>query len=171
MALSFAFPELITPFAHGVDPEGNFKYMRALYGLVVSGLIGVVVTFLTKPSKSDDAIVGLTIDTVQEGAKRFKGSEYINRKEGKKVRLSVRVIPAEESNALSLHPDDLEVMKAEVGDMIYLADRRWWLGGLRAMHAVVGQAQGKKGMIEIPANLVADNNLIPSQGVVIEKIF
>ena len=29
------------PFAHGVDPSGGFKYMRALYGLVTSGIIAV----------------------------------------------------------------------------------------------------------------------------------
>ena len=36
MVASTAIPELIAPFAHGVPSDGNYKYMRALYGLVVA---------------------------------------------------------------------------------------------------------------------------------------
>ena len=30
-------------------------------------------------------------------------------------------------------------LEAAAGDLIYLSDRRWWLGGLRSAHAVVGE--------------------------------
>jgi hypothetical protein len=30
---------------------------------------------------------------------------------------------------------------AEIGDLLYITDRRAWLGGLRSAHAVVGQLQ------------------------------
>ena len=64
VAASFFIPELITPFAHGV-PMGDagdglfagvkqYKFMRACYGLSVCTLVGVIVTFLTKPETDKD---------------------------------------------------------------------------------------------------------------------
>jgi len=57
IAVSIALPELVAPFSHGVGPEG-YKFMRALYGLAVCGVIGVMVTLFTEP-KSRESIRGL----------------------------------------------------------------------------------------------------------------
>jgi len=53
IGISIRMPFLITPFSQGVGPEG-YGFMRALYGLVVAGAIGVVVTFLTRPKPMDE---------------------------------------------------------------------------------------------------------------------
>jgi len=64
IAASFFMPSLITPFAHGV-PMGEagdglfggvkqYKFMRACYGLSVCALVGVIVTYLTKPEAKKD---------------------------------------------------------------------------------------------------------------------
>jgi solute:Na+ symporter, SSS family len=46
VGLSFIWPEtLIKPFAFGMG-EGSYKYMRALYGLVVCGALGITMTTL-----------------------------------------------------------------------------------------------------------------------------
>ena len=34
-------------------------------------------------------------------------------------------------------------LKAQVDDLVYVSDARWWLGGLRSVHAVVGSIDGK----------------------------
>jgi SSS family solute:Na+ symporter len=177
MGVSIGFPALVEPFAHGVDPSGDFKYMRALYGLVISGTIGVVVTLFTRPSKSAAEIMGLTIQTVREAERQFKGGEP-NRLPGDKVRATVRVCAAsgrEEDEVddvahVSLHPDDLAVLGAQEGDLIFLADPRRWLGGLRAGHARVRDGQGEKGVVELPADFVERNQLQPERGVVVEKL-
>ena len=59
VGLSVFVPEVITPFAHGVPMgeagEGLFggakqyKFMRACFGLSVCAIVGVVVSFFTKP--------------------------------------------------------------------------------------------------------------------------
>ena len=170
VGLSIAFPDLITPFAHGVSDEGSFKYMRALYGLVVSGVIGVVVTLCTSPKKSDDEIKGLTLSSLKQAEQDFKGAVPVNKKVGRVVKLQVQVVPPQADNGLSLHPDDLAVMSADVGDMIYVADGRWYLGGLRAAHAVVTSSDGDKGVVRIPSNIVHENNLLPQKGVRVEKL-
>ncbi len=46
------WPVVITPLAHGIDPSGGFKYMRALYGLTAGLVIAVVVTMRTRSKLS-----------------------------------------------------------------------------------------------------------------------
>ncbi|MDP8242431.1 MAG: sodium:solute symporter family protein [Candidatus Hinthialibacter antarcticus] len=50
IALSMKFPALITPFSHGMEPGGEgfkaYKYIRACYGMVASGALGVIFTYL-----------------------------------------------------------------------------------------------------------------------------
>ena len=189
--------------------------MRALYGAVVSGAIGVVVTLATKPNKTDDEIRGLTIWTIRDAERAFKGGE-VNRKPGGKVHAKLIALPdpasaddataaerdtdadadADTSTAdadasvrnsdsgksasglddeppvpeVSLHPDDLAVLQAEPGDLIFIADERWWLGGLRAAHARVGDAEGTKGEVGLPASIIERNSLLLDRGVMIEKL-
>ena len=59
IAFSILVPQVITPFAHGVPivdagdgllaGMNQHKYMRACYGLVVSTVIALIVTALTRP--------------------------------------------------------------------------------------------------------------------------
>ena len=160
---------VITPFAHGVSDEGSFKYMRALYGLVVSGVIGLVVTWFTSPSKTDEDIKGLTLSSLRAAEQDFKGAVPVNKRTGQVVKLQVEVIPPQDDGGLALHPDDLALMSADVGDMIYVADGRWYLGGLRAAHAVVTSSDGTKGVLKIPSDVVTSNNLLPEKGVRVER--
>jgi SSS family solute:Na+ symporter len=173
MGLSVKFPVLIAPFSHGVDPSGGFKYMRAFYGIVMSGIIAVVVTYCTRPSKSDQALLGLTIWTVRDAMWKFKGGEA-NTEPGGKVRAQLRVAESDATEsdeiALSLHPDDLETLKARPGDLIYLADRRWWLGGLRAAHARVRDDAGEKGVVVLSPAQIEANSLLVKHDVIIEKL-
>ena len=73
--ISFFVPDIIKPFAHGMAPGGHFigayKYMRALYGLVASFAIGIIVTFFTKP-KSAEELIGLTWGTEKPAVETFK---------------------------------------------------------------------------------------------------
>ena len=46
MFVSLAFPSLVRPFSHGIPPDGGYKYIRACYGVVVSGALAVGVTWL-----------------------------------------------------------------------------------------------------------------------------
>ena len=179
MGVSIAWPSIIKPVAHGVDAAGDYKYMRALYGLLVSGVIGFVATLLTTHSKSEEEMVGLTVGTLKEAERRFKGGE-INRQVGVKVRMKL-VVGDEESASyrqdpdgdvlqVSLHKQDLERMKARVGDMIFIADERWWLGGLRAAHALVLDDQGVEGQVTMPDSYLERNSMDRDRDVVVEMI-
>ena len=40
-------------------------------------------------------------------------------------------------------------MTAEVGDLVYLSDKRKWLGGLRSIHSEYGEPHDEEGIVYI----------------------
>ncbi len=167
VALSIAWPVLVTPFSHGVDPSGGFKYMRALYGLVASGVIAVLVSFLTK-ARSGREIEGLVVGTLDKAKEAYKGAPA-NEIEGKKVVVTLRI--DEEIEELSISHQAAELLSAEQGDIVYLSDARRWLGGLRSVHAKVSAIhRDAPHEVWISPSLVKQGNLIIDRNHRIEKI-
>ena len=41
----------------------------------------------------------------------------------------------------------MEIMKAKVGDLVYLSDARKYLGGLKSVHSVYGDSHNEKGVV------------------------
>ena len=156
VGFSLFVPQVIAPFAQGVPAgergEGLFggiqqyKYMRACYGVSVCALIGVAVTLFTRP-ESPERQRGLVWGTLADALRRYKGSAG---EEGKLVQ--ARAVPelADGDRPPETHGDaKLPVVwpSSELarqiggtpGDLVYLTDARWWLGGLRSVHAVLGE--------------------------------
>lgn len=168
VALSFVWPEvLVRPFAFGMGPD-SYKWMRALYGLTVCGVLGVGVALLTKPRPLDE-IAGLVTGTQLEAMRRFKGGE-VNRRPGKKARLTVQIDPSlGESDVVSAPRAALDIMAAEPGDLLYACDTRWWLGGLRSVHVRAGEA-GEEGKLRIGPEAAASAHFADGKTIVLEKI-
>ena len=160
---------LIHWVGHGIEPKG-FTYMRSLYGIVVCSVIGIVVTLFTKPEPAA-RIDGLVIGSIRRAKELFKGSEP-NEEPGERLLLTVVPIdrPENEANVVTLHPDDLARLHAKPGDMLYAADRRWWLGGLRSAHVRAGQPGGQPGTVAIDRRSLAPGELGPQTQVRVEKI-
>ena len=152
IVLSLFVPQVITPFAHGVPMteagEGlfagmrQFKFMRALYGLVVCGIIAVVVTLVTRP-EPEQRRRGLVWGTISDAIKRYKGSPGYERT-GQKVLAGVRCTDDDRIHTATGLPlirisnATTKVLGASTGDILHVSDRRAWLGGLRSTHAVIG---------------------------------
>jgi SSS family solute:Na+ symporter len=167
VTLSIFWPVVITPLAHGVDPSGGFKYMRALYGLVVSLVIAVVVTMRTRPQSLAD-LAGLTVGTLESARQRYKGAP-VNEGEGKKAVGSV--IIDESVEAVSIPEAMADRIKADVGDIVYLADARLWLGGLRSVHSTISEIHGDEDpAIRLAPSLPAEGSLLVNRRHRIEKI-
>ncbi len=157
VGISIWHPELIAPLAHGVDPAGGFKYMRALYGIAAAGLIGIVVTFITKPKPLAE-IQGLVLGTIRAGRERFKGG-VVNEHPGTPFVGQLSSIPGE--RILRLHPNAMSQMNASPGDLLYLADARRWLGGLRSIHATAGEPHDRaEAIILVSGDLIAEGELL-----------
>lgn len=167
------FPEWIDPLSRFVSGPDNdiYIYMRALFGMVVTGSVGVIVSFMTQPRKSED-IVGLTVDTLDEGMALYKDGTP-NHEVGKKVRrLPVQVDRVVPDGIISLSPETMELLKAKEGDIIYIEDSRWYLGGLRSEHVKAGppHERGDQTVLISPATF-EHAYLINGRTVTLEKIF
>jgi SSS family solute:Na+ symporter len=153
IVFSLFVPEVIIPFAHGVpmvdvgdgifDGMKQFKFMRAFYGISVSAAIGIGVTFLSTP-EPESRQKGLVWGTIKDAIIQYKGSpgeENASKKstaipqvmDRHPVTTGTGNLPLVDiSNALARELEGIE------GDLLYISDKRKWLGGLYSTHAVVG---------------------------------
>jgi len=167
IGFSLFVPDVIWPFAHGVPrkevEEGflsgmkQYKFMRACYGISVCMAIGVIVSLLTRPDPAEKQR-GLIWGTVAEALRRFKGSpgrEGESRRAPATPRVSLedRMAPGEAALPLvRLSRPLADALEAGAGDLIYLSDRRFWLGGLRSTHAIVEavvDSSGEEAVVEM----------------------
>jgi SSS family solute:Na+ symporter len=167
------FPVLVTPFSHGVDPEGGFKYTRALFGLAGSGLIALLVTLFTK-GKRESELEGLVVGTLWKAKEIYKGGEP-NEAEGAKVTCLLRETGGSEEvdgpGEISVSREMADSLRAEVGDIVYLSDGRWWLGGLRSVHAKLSAIRNDGDTtVHVSSSLRAEGSLQIERRHTIEKI-
>ncbi|MBN1349855.1 sodium/solute symporter [candidate division KSB1 bacterium] len=134
--LSLILPQLIQPFAHGVSDAGNYKYMRAFFGLFASGAIGVIVALLTKP-QPESVLKGLVYTSINDAIRKFKGG-IPNETPGKKVRLKPQYIDSINEDSVRISQDVMQQLNALPDDLLYIADPAWWYGGLRAANVRAG---------------------------------
>ena len=82
--------------------------------MVACVAIGVVVTLLTKPPSNYDKIKGLTLWTIKDGPKYFKGSE-VNKNAGITIKFSGSEIEVsnKEDNTVSLPKKYMNEIKGE----------------------------------------------------------
>ncbi|MCL4692055.1 MAG: hypothetical protein KJ060_06020, partial [Candidatus Hydrogenedentes bacterium] len=159
---------LIQPFAFGMGPN-SYNFMRALYGIVICTGIGIVVTWFTK-ARAAETIVGLTTGTQLDAMRSYKGGE-LNLKAGRRPHLRVIIDDAMTDEEAAVLPQSaLDVMHAEVGDLIYVCDRRWWFGGLRSVHLRI-TGIGEDGVVRLGTEAAANARFEGSDSVYIEKIF
>ncbi|MFH1746437.1 MAG: sodium/solute symporter [Planctomycetota bacterium] len=211
IVLSIPYPKMIWPFGtwlHGVDPEGGYKFMRAFFGIMVSGVVGVLASFFTRP-KPVAEIAGLWIGSIDLGRKMFKGAAP-NHEQGSKILASLRVSAegtsgpttalsvdqiqpteatlADTSQVLDYAPvpmtqppseycivrfsgADMRRMKAQEGDLLYVADARRWLGGLRSSHCRAGHPHDEGNVVLMAAEAFEAGSFLPDRKVRVEKFF
>jgi len=171
IGMSFVWPDaLVGPFDFGMGPD-SYKFMRALFGLLAAGTLGVSVTWFTKP-KPAEKIKGLVAGTQLDAMRRFKGGTP-NRRPGEKVRLITRFDPKlAGQNVVIAARTALDKMAAEPGDLLYASDIRWWYGGLRWVHVKAGTPVESEDaeLLRISPEDAASAHFTEGQQVVLEKI-
>ena len=154
---SIIWPEIITPFAHGVPMRDagdslfggakQYKFMRAFFGLSVCSVIGIVAGFTSKGRPLSE-IQGLVWGTVSHAIKNFYGGR--SGKELESVWTLAQCQQTEDASVderlqlplVRISSGLAKVIEAEAGDIIYICDSRWWLGGLRSSHAKISALDG-----------------------------
>lgn len=144
--ISILVPEIITPFAQGV-PAGpaadgffagmqQYKFMRACFGLAVSAAIGVAVTLVTRPepeSKRRGLVSGTTDAALAQLNRGVPPSTLAKPRQLAEDRVSQG---EEKLPLVMLSRAAARELEIESGDRVFVSDSRWYLGGLRAAHAI-----------------------------------
>ena len=141
--------ELIAPFSHGIElrPGKGYSYIGALYNIFVCASVGILVSFFTKPPQARE-IKGLTVYDAKKLKEIFKGSP-VNEDKGEKTLVDWELNKDNNANTIQFSKNDMEIMKANPGDLVYLCDNRGWLGGLKSIHAVYGEPHERDGIVII----------------------
>ena len=149
MVIGGKYPEIfISPFDHGIEfnPDRPYSYIRALYNTLVCAGSGVIVGLLTTPP-TDKKTEGLTVWSLDKTREFFKGSAP-NDRPGQSIKVQW-ALKEGDKDTVGFSINDMEVMAADVGDLVYLADERKWLGGLKSIHSVYGDPHMEDGTVYI----------------------
>ncbi len=125
-----------------------FQIVLALVLLVT---IPLVVTYTVKYDEQAQTL-GLTSWTLDAARRYFKGSEP-NEAEGETVEVRWEQVDGE-GDRVTFSAGDMERMAANPGDLVYITDRRGWLGGLKSIHAVYGDPHDDDGLVRLNAEQV-----------------
>ena len=90
---------------------------------------------------------GLTVWSIAAAKAAFKGSTP-NELVGKKVEVNFKLLDNDIDKVL-FSKNDLSQMGAKVGDLVYLSDKRKWLGGLKSIHSEYGEPHDEEGIVYI----------------------
>ncbi len=143
--------QLIGPFSHGIPAaESNpYSYIGALYNLVACFGAAVIVSLFTK-RRSDEQAEGMTIWTLDAARRAFKGGEP-NDTPGFKMPLRWQLEEGLPAGAVQVDRETLQGLGAGPGDLAYVCDKRWWLGGLRSAHARIHDSHHELGEVVLIA--------------------
>ena len=167
MAVSVFWPDVLSPFALGIPKAGgpgldghlrSYFYVRALYGFVVCGVIGVVSGLLSRAPAERKDLTGLVWGTFKEAIRRYKGSDpsaAAGRSTLVELRVNEDLASGAEMPEVRLPEKLAKDLGIRPGDILYITDRRWWLGGIRSAHAVASRHPSATDQVEIPTS-VAD---------------
>ncbi|HIA94670.1 MAG TPA: sodium:solute symporter family protein [Candidatus Marinimicrobia bacterium] len=149
---SLFVPEVIIPFSHGVPmvevEDGflsgmkQFKFMRAFYGISVSAGIGILVTCFTK-AEQESKQRGLVWGTVKDAIFHYKGSYGDENSQSKSVAFPMildqpkKVKGEGKLPIVHISQSLSHELNAKEGDLLYVSDTRWWLGGLYSSHMII----------------------------------
>ncbi len=174
--LSLRFPQWIAPLSDfvlasppaGVEP--NYSLFRGLFGVLVTAALGILVTLAT-PRPAPEKIRGLTVFSLDAAMAWFKGG-LPNFRRGRRGTIHGLdlALAADAAGRVRLPHAVMADLAVEEGDLVYVADDRWWLGGIRSVQLPAGPA-APAGSVLLDAAAVEKGSLVLDRPVKVEKIF
>jgi SSS family solute:Na+ symporter len=117
---------------------------QLIFPVFIIVLVPIIVTYYGKYDE-ELSTKGLTVYSINEAKKAFKGSE-LNETHGEQVEVKLQVSNHDEDKIMC-SKNDLLKLGAEVGDLVYLSDKRKWLGGLKSIHSRFGKSHNEDGIV------------------------
>lgn len=142
--------------------------------LVISMIIVLVMTVLVSLTAQyyihfdpNVHLDGLTAWSIHRAKEIFKGGK-VNEREGEVITAHWRVRKDNE-DYISVSKADMKKMEAEVGDLVYVCDRRKYLGGLKSFHSKYGEPHEENGVVYIGEEHRLSAQFQESKLVTVEK--
>ncbi len=110
---------------------------------------------------------GLTVWSLQKAKENFKGSK-INDRDGQKIKVNWKLKDGED-DTIHFSKNDMIRMAAEVGDLVYISDARWRLGGLKSVHTVYGEPHDEDGIVYISKEHLEQGQFVEGRPLSAEK--
>jgi len=144
------------PVLSGLTVVGSLCFLGAILGwgplgveiafaVIVVLIIPLVITSTT-PYNEEENTRGLTVWSIDVAKRIFKGGEP-NEFGGEPVELDWNAVKVGDDHLVHLSKADMDTLEAQPGDLVYLCDRRGWLGGLKSIHSVFGEPHDEEGMV------------------------
>ena len=121
----------------------TFKFF---YPVIVILFVPLIVTYFGHYDE-ELATNGFTVWSIAAAKAAFKGSTP-NEQLGEKIEVKFKLMDHDFDKVL-FSKKDLSRMAAEVGDLVYLSDKRKWLGGLKSIHSEYGEPHDDDGVVYI----------------------
>jgi SSS family solute:Na+ symporter len=125
----------------GMEIQGQI-----ISAVLVILLVPVIVGYFV-PYDEQKATEGLISSSIERARTMFKGSE-LNDRVGEKIEVYYKSKDGSE-NRIQFSKNNMAKMSAEVGDLVYISDKRKWLGGLKSIHSTYGEPHDEDGVVYI----------------------
>ena len=122
----------------------GFSSLQFIFPVFIIVLVPIIVTYYSDYDE-ESSTKGLTVYSINEAKLAFKGSK-VNEKLGEIVEVNFFVSDHEQDEVM-FSKNDLLKLEAEVGDLVYLSDKRKWLGGLKSIHSKIGKPHNEDGKV------------------------
>ena len=122
----------------------GFSSLQFIFPVFIIVFVPIIVTYYSDYDE-ESSTKGLTVYSINEAKLAFKGSK-VNEKLGETVEVNFFVSDHEQDEVI-FSKNDLLKLGAEVGDLVYLSDKRKWLGGLKSIHSKIGKPHNEDGKV------------------------
>jgi len=140
--------------------------MQMISAVLVIALVPLIVTYFVRYDEELNT-QGLTASSIQLARKHFKGSEP-NDTVGENVIVNWKYHDVED-HILKFSKQDMDRMKAKSGDLVYVSDKRKWLGGLKSVHATFGDPHEEIGVVYMNKDLAESGLFVEGRELLAEK--
>ena len=128
--------------------------------------VAISVTHFVKYDEEAQTL-GLTAWSIAQAKEMFKGKK-INDAEGDNVTVNWKLKEGDE-DTVNFSTADMAKMKANIGDLVYLCDKRKWLGGLKSIHSVFGDTHNEDGIVYVTKDHIDQGHFVTGKLLLAEK--
>ena len=140
--------------------------VQVLATIAVLILVPLTVTYYVKYDENINTN-GLTASSIDVARYLFKGGNP-NDQEGEKVFVHLKQVDGDDT-VIHFSTKDMALMKAAVGDLVYISDKRKWMGGLKSIHSVFGAPHDEDGTVYITPDQIKHGLFVEGKILEAEK--